>query len=165
MALVSTSQRQPPAAPASGLPAGPLRRLTFPALGTTCEVQYATPDAARGTQFEQAAVAWVQAFEAKYSRFRPDSLVSRINAAAGVDWVDVDPEMEQMLQLCETLHFMTQGVLDATALPPAGIRDTRDTPKTMSVPACVNRTGTLATAWRLRLRTTARIVTSSPTYG
>ena len=117
MALVSTSQRQPPAAPPGGRRPGPLRRLTFPALGTTCEVQYATPDAARGTQFEQAAVAWVQAFEAKYSRFRPDSLVSRINAAAGVDWVDVDPEMEQMLQLCETLHFMTQGVLDATALP------------------------------------------------
>jgi thiamine biosynthesis lipoprotein len=59
----------------------------------------------------------VQAFEAKYSRFRPDSLVSRINQAAGRAWVEVDAEMEQLLKLCDTLHFMTRGVLDPTALP------------------------------------------------
>lgn len=117
MALISQSQRLPPAPAGSTTPVGPLRRLTFPALGTTCEVQYATADAAQAARFETAAKGWVEAFEAKYSRFRPDSLLSRINAAAGKDWVPVDPEMEQMLQLCETLHFMTQGVLDATALP------------------------------------------------
>ena len=37
--------------------------------------------------FADAAVGWVQAFEAKYSRFRPDSLVSRINQAAGLGWI------------------------------------------------------------------------------
>jgi thiamine biosynthesis lipoprotein len=72
---------------------------------------------AQSAEFEQAAVAWVQAFEAQYSRFRPDSLVSRINRAAGREWVAVDPEMEQLLKLCDTLQFMTQGVLDPTALP------------------------------------------------
>ncbi len=117
MALISQSQRPPPAPAASTTPAGPLRRLTFAALGTTCEVQYASADASLSQRFERAAVAWVQAFEAKYSRFRADSLVSRINEAAGRDWVAVDAEMEQMLQLCQTLHFMTQGVLDSTALP------------------------------------------------
>lgn len=62
-------------------------------------------------------MGWVQAFEAKYSRFRPDSLVSRINAAAGREWVAVDADMEQLLQLCQTLHALTRGVLDPTALP------------------------------------------------
>jgi len=104
-------------APPSGAPAEPLRRLAFQALGTRCEVQYATADAGRAAAFEHAAVAWVQGFEAKYSRFRPDSLVSRINTAAGRAWVEIDAEMEQMLDLCGTLHFMTGGVLDATALP------------------------------------------------
>jgi thiamine biosynthesis lipoprotein len=118
MALFSSSQRQTPALPATAVGADiPLRRLTFPAMGTTCEVQYATKDPGQAAAFEQAAVAWVQVFEARYSRFRPDSLVSRINAAAGREWVAVDPEMEQMLKLCETLHFMTQGILDPTALP------------------------------------------------
>jgi thiamine biosynthesis lipoprotein len=96
----------------------PPRKLAFPALGTTCEVQYAWPEGAgAAVEFERAVVAWVGAFEKKFSRFRPDSLVSRINAAAGRSWVEVDAEMEQLLKLCDTLHGMTLGVLDPTALP------------------------------------------------
>lgn len=118
MAVVSQSQRTPPPAP-NGKAAGlTLRKLAFPALGTQCEVQYAAPGGdQQAAGFEQAVVAWVTAFEAKYSRFRPDSLVSRINAAAGRAPVDVDAEMEAMLKMCDTLFFMTQGVLDPTALP------------------------------------------------
>ena len=117
MAVVAQSHRPPPA-PAQ-LPADlPLRKLSFPALGTSCEVQYAAPGGdVQAAGFERAAVAWVNAFEAKYSRFRPDSLISRINAAAGRTWVEIDAEMEGLLKLCDTLHFMTQGVLDPTALP------------------------------------------------
>ena len=118
MAVVSKSHRPLPPAPAGTDPNLPLRKLSFPALGTVCEVQYAAPGGdAQAAAFERAATAWVQAFEAKYSRFRPDSLVSRINAAAGRAWTDIDAEMEVMLKLCDTLHFMTQGVLDPTALP------------------------------------------------
>src|SRR5471030_3223653 len=117
MALLAQSRRETPPV-ASSTAGGPLRRLNFPALGTNCEVQYAAPDGdAQAAAFERAAVALVQAFEAKYSRFRPDSLVSRINAAAGHSWVEIDAEMEQLLKICDTLHFMTQGVLDPTALP------------------------------------------------
>lgn len=103
----------PPATAAAGL-----RRLTFPAMGTTCEVQYAAPrGSSQAQEFERAAVAWVAAFEAKYSRFRADSLISRINSAAGSSWIDVDAEAETLFELCDTLYTMTQGVLDPTALP------------------------------------------------
>jgi len=95
-----------------------LNRLTFHALGTTCEVQYEAPlGSAHAKSFEQAAVAWVTAFEAKYSRFIPTSLVSRINAAAGYSWIALDEETDRLLALCDTLFSMTQGVLDPTALP------------------------------------------------
>jgi thiamine biosynthesis lipoprotein len=116
MAILSQSHRAPPAAQALG-PAIPLRRLAFPALGTMCEVQYAADNHRQASEFERTAVGWVNGFEARYSRFRPDSLVSRINAAAGREWVEVDAEMESMLKLCDSLHFMTQGILDPTALP------------------------------------------------
>ena len=118
MAVVSQSQRTPTPVP-SALPASvPLRKLSFRALGTLCEVQYAAPAGDdQAARFEHAAQAWVLAFEAKYSRFRPDSIVSRINAAAGRSWVEVDAEMEGLLKLCDTLHFMTQGILDPTSLP------------------------------------------------
>jgi len=97
--------------------AAPLRFLRWPALGTKCEVQYVCADDQAAKSFEAAVTGWVAAFEAKYSRFRPDSLVSRINAAAGRDWVQVDAEMDRFLDLCNSVHFMTQGLLDVTALP------------------------------------------------
>lgn len=118
MAVVSQSHRAPPPAPTSLDVGVPLRKLSFPALGTMCEVQYAAPGGdPQAAAFERAATGWVNAFEAKYSRFRPDSLISRINAAAGREWIEVDAEMEGLLKLCDTLHFMTQGVLDPTMLP------------------------------------------------
>ncbi len=117
MALVLPSHRAPPPPAATSATDIPLRVLTWSALGTRCEVQYAATSAAQAQAFETAAVAWVAAFEAKYSRFRPDSLISRINAAAGRAPVAIDAEMEGLLALCDRLHFMTQGVLDPTALP------------------------------------------------
>jgi thiamine biosynthesis lipoprotein len=118
MALIAQSHRPPPPAPTGANANVPLRKLSFPALGTTCEVQYAAAGGdPQAVAFERAVVAWVGAFEARYSRFRPDSLLSRINAAAGREWVQIDAEMETMFKLCDTLHFMTQGVLDPTTLP------------------------------------------------
>jgi thiamine biosynthesis lipoprotein len=118
MAYISQSQRTPPPDAAGAPAAGPMRKLTFSAFATTCEVQYAAAGGdAQAAAFEAAAVAWVQAFESKYTRFRPSSLVSHINAAAGHSWVAIDEDMEQMLVLCDTLYRMTQGVLDPTALP------------------------------------------------
>lgn len=118
MAVVSQAHRTPPPATTGVDPSVPVRKLSFPALGTRCEVQYAAPGGdAQAAAFEHAATTWVNAFEAKYSRFRPDSLVSKINGAAGATWVEVDAEMEGLLKLCDTLHFMTQGILDPTTLP------------------------------------------------
>jgi thiamine biosynthesis lipoprotein len=117
MAMFAQS-RTPPPVPAVTGPVEPLRKLSFAALGTNCEVQYAAPGGtSQAGAFEKRAVAWVSAFEAKYSRFRSDSLLGRINDAAGRDWVAVDAEMEELLKLCDMLHFMTQGVLDPTTLP------------------------------------------------
>ena len=118
MAYIAQSHRAPPPAPAGGTGSAPLRRLAFPALGTNCEIKYSAPKGeGQALSFERAVTAWVTGFEAKFSRFRSDSLVSRINAAAGREWVPVDEETEALFKLCDTLHFMTQGVLDPTTLP------------------------------------------------
>ena len=60
---------------------------------------------------------WVADFEAKYSRFLDGSLISRINAAAGKDWVEVDEETDRLFNLCDELFFLTRGAFDPTALP------------------------------------------------
>lgn len=97
--------------------AGQLRRIAFHAMGTPCEIQYACDDADRAARFERTAWHWVQAFEARYSRYRPDSLVSTINAAAGQAWVPVDDETDRLLNLCDSLYLTTRGILDPTLLP------------------------------------------------
>ncbi|HYD83078.1 MAG TPA: FAD:protein FMN transferase, partial [Opitutus sp.] len=115
MALVA--HRLPSPTPDLSCGSSGLRRLSFSALGTVCDVQYACDQPAVAQTFERHVVQWVQAFEAKYSRFREDSLVSRINAAAGRGWVEIDAEVEQLFKLCDTLVFLTQGIIDPTILP------------------------------------------------
>ncbi|HWA24324.1 MAG TPA: FAD:protein FMN transferase [Lacunisphaera sp.] len=94
-----------------------LNRLAFRALGTHCEVQYHATPPGTAPAFEQAVRAWVENFEARYSRFRPDSMVSRINSAAGRMWIEIDREMEDMLDVCASVHTLTGGIIDSTAGP------------------------------------------------
>ena len=91
--------------------------LTFQAMGTVCRVQSRCGNAAQARTFQDEVLAWVAQFEAKYSRFLADSLVSRINAAAGEHWVELDAETENLLKLCGEMFFFTRGAFDPTALP------------------------------------------------
>ena len=118
MAVFSQQNRAPDPVPSGRNTNLPLRRLAFRAMATQCEVQYTAPGGdPQATAFEAAAAGWVHAFEAKFSRFQPNSIVSRINDAAGGDWTEVDTETEALLSMCDTLHFMTRGILDPSALP------------------------------------------------
>ncbi|MEO8614373.1 MAG: FAD:protein FMN transferase [Luteolibacter sp.] len=94
-----------------------VRRLEFNALGTKCLIKFRMPDERSSLEFAAAALGWIGRFEAKFSRFRPDSLVSRINAAAGREWVKTDTEMEELLDIADGLFIRTNGILDPTMLP------------------------------------------------
>jgi thiamine biosynthesis lipoprotein len=93
------------------------RRFSFEAFGTLCDVQFESPSFAREQSFRKAVVDWVCAFEQRFSRFRPDSLISRINAAAGAEWVAVDEEADSLFALCDWFHWSTQGIFDPAILP------------------------------------------------
>ena len=91
--------------------------LAFHAMGTHCRASFAAPSQSVAELFQTELLVWVADFESRYSRFIPSSLVSRINQSAGLDWVAVDPETEQLLALCSEMNFFTRGVFDPTALP------------------------------------------------
>jgi thiamine biosynthesis lipoprotein len=138
MGIVSQQNRTPEPQRASQGSDLPLRRLSFRAMATQCEVQYAAPGGdSQAAAFEGAATRWVLAFEEKFSRFKPASVVSRINAAAGVGWTDIDPETEGLLAMCDTLHFMTRGILDPTALPLIRLWDWKASPPTIPGQAAI----------------------------
>ena len=94
-----------------------LHKLTFRAMSTECRVHFHDVSAAAAQEFAREVVVWVAGFEARYSRFIPDSLIGRINAAAGNQWVEVDTEAERLLSFCNELVFLTRGAFDPTALP------------------------------------------------
>jgi thiamine biosynthesis lipoprotein len=131
-------------------------------MGTTCSVQYVAPEGDGQAQaFEHAAMGWVTAFEAKYSRYRPDSLVSTINAGAGRNWVEVDDDMERLLSLCDTLFGMTRGILDPTALPLLKLWDYKATQPRIPSDAEIAAARSLV-GWRKVQRATGRIFLPEP---
>ena len=70
----------------------PLYRFTFRAMAAVNEVQVHADDEARRGAAAARAIDEVLRIEAKYSRYRADSVVSRINAAAGGAPVAIDEE-------------------------------------------------------------------------
>jgi len=100
-----------------------LFKVSFKAMGCTCEIQFRCKKPKTAEQFRTAALDWVKAFEQKYTRFKEDSLISEINRKAGQDWVEIDAEAEALFDLCNQFHFITQGLFDPTSLPVSRIWD------------------------------------------
>ncbi len=94
-----------------------VRSVSFRALGTACAIQFRCEDKKTALKFLADALGWLGAFESKFSRFKPDSMVSRINEAAGKRWVEIDREMEQMLDMGDAMQRLTGGILDPAMLP------------------------------------------------
>jgi thiamine biosynthesis lipoprotein len=94
-----------------------VRSLGFRALGTNCAILFRCVDQKSALQFAADALGWLGSFETKFSRFKPESMVSKINQAAGKSWVEIDREMEGMLDMADAMHNLTCGTLDAAMLP------------------------------------------------
>ncbi|MEP7295301.1 MAG: FAD:protein FMN transferase [Burkholderiales bacterium] len=87
----------------------------FQAMGTACRIHVAGAAEALATRAAQAAIAEVRRIEAKYSRYLPGSIVSRINAAAGSERViEVDDETAHLLDFAAQVHDASDGLFDIT---------------------------------------------------
>jgi thiamine biosynthesis lipoprotein len=126
---------------------GGLHRLEFQAMSTVCRVNCRAGAAQQAQAFQAAVLDWVAWFEAQYSRFIPDSLIGRINAAAGQHWVEVDAETETILNLCQEMVFFTRGVFDPTALPLIQLWNWKARPAVVPTAAAVAAAQELA-GWR-----------------
>jgi FAD:protein FMN transferase len=62
-----------------------------------------------------AAIAEVRRIESKFSRYQPHSVVSRINAAAGGEPLEVDAETASLLDFAASLWASSDGLFDATS--------------------------------------------------
>lgn len=89
------------------------RRLR--AMGTECQVLVsAAPGAA--TLLADAACARVELLEQSWSRFRPASELSRLNARAGSGPVEVSADLLALVDTMRSAWHMTDGLFDPTVL-------------------------------------------------
>lgn len=94
----------------------PVYRSTFRAMGSPCEVQLVAGDDAAARSIADAIVALVEALEARYSRYRPASVLGAINRVAAVAGsIDVDDETASLLDYAATCHRESGGLFDITS--------------------------------------------------
>jgi FAD:protein FMN transferase len=90
--------------------------IQFVAMASSCEVRLAGVSQTDAQRLATLAIDEVRRIETKYSRYRPDSVVSRINAAAGhSEAVPIDAETAYLLGFAAQLYALSDGLFDATS--------------------------------------------------
>ena len=79
------------------------------------EIQLHAGDRGHAQNAAAAAIGEVRRIEAKYSRYRPESVVSRINAQAGGAPVAIDAETAKLLDYAEACFRQSRGRFDPTS--------------------------------------------------
>jgi thiamine biosynthesis lipoprotein len=94
----------------------PLTRLEFRAMGSPCEIRVYAENAEPATRAIQAAVAEINRLEQKYSRFKPDNFVARVNTAAMAGTsIAIDHEVASLLAYANTCFEQSDGLFDITS--------------------------------------------------
>ena len=86
----------------------------FKAMASPCEVQIDSADPLLGARVGKLIEAEALRIEAKYSRYRPDSVVSRVNRAKGRA-VEVDVETAGILDYAYNCFELSDGLIDITS--------------------------------------------------
>ena len=92
-----------------------LRTLRFRAMASDNIVCVETADAGPGDAAMQAAMADVLRIEAKYSRYRDDSVTAAINRAAGGQPVPIDAETHALLGYADACWRLSERRFDITS--------------------------------------------------
>jgi thiamine biosynthesis lipoprotein len=90
-------------------------RFDFTAMASPCSLQLDGCDEGLMRRAAASAIVEVHRIEKKFSRYQPDSIVSRINQAAGLQAVEVDDETDGLLTFCDSLWRMSEGAFDITS--------------------------------------------------
>lgn len=91
-------------------------RREFKAMGTLCEIQLFAHTHAKANHAADIAIADVQRLETLYSRYNPNSFLSKINQVASVGGaITVDEETACLLDYALTCYEQSDGLFDITS--------------------------------------------------
>lgn len=86
----------------------------FHAMASPCELLIDTQDMSLAHKLCQLAVQELARIERKFSRYRPDNVLWRINNAQG-SRVKIDPEIYHLLQFADQCYRLSKGLFDITS--------------------------------------------------
>jgi thiamine biosynthesis lipoprotein len=93
---------------------GTVWRARFHCMASPCEVLLQTEDAALARRLAEAAQAEARRIEAKFSRYRDDSVIAAVHAHRGRPFL-VDEETGHLLDLTARCHALSDGAFDITS--------------------------------------------------
>lgn len=90
--------------------------FSFSAMGSPCQLQFYAATQPQAAQVYNQVVQRIAQLEQRYSRYRLDSLLSRINCAAGSGQkTAIDPETFALLQYSEQCYQASEQLFDVTS--------------------------------------------------
>lgn len=85
-------------------------------MGTQCEIQLFVEEQKLANRIAEIVIADVQRLEGLYSRYKPDSLLSKINTVAATGGsIVVDAETAGLLDYAATCHQQSDGLFDISS--------------------------------------------------
>jgi thiamine biosynthesis lipoprotein len=91
-------------------------RIAFNAMAGGCEIVIVQASESEAHRLAQLAINEVHRIEVKFSRYRADSILSRINAAAGqAAGVACDEETWSLLEYADAIYRASDGLFDITS--------------------------------------------------
>lgn len=117
--------------------------LKFKAMGCPCEIRLTAPSSSLGEKVLRSSQREALRFERKYSRYRKDSVISRINQAAGRSPVTIDPETHALLEYSGACYEESDGLFDITSgvLRRIWNPNTKSVPQQGEIKRCLDITG------------------------
>ena len=93
-----------------------LERFRFRSMGSPCELSFWSESRNEAAALAEACGREIDRLERKFSRYREDSLATRINRSAGDGrGVEVDPETASLLDFAASAHCESEGRFDPTS--------------------------------------------------
>jgi len=84
-------------------------------MGNACEIVLAGLDKNESKTLAALAMKEVARIERKYSRYQPESVISKINAQAGIGWSACDEETSALLDYADAVFRSSGGLFDVTS--------------------------------------------------
>ena len=91
-------------------------QFTFSAMGSPCELQFYAENEVVSQKVAQKIISDIKRLECKYSRYRSDSFLSKINQVAALGGsLSIDEETAGLLNYAQTCYALSDGLFDITS--------------------------------------------------